>query len=124
MSLAQGNNTPTRPRMEPGSPDPESDALNTRPVRPLRGKNLNKMSTVACRLKVCKCEAMNGFILDPHREKTCLGFPLDRCKTNALTAFVIAQIICTFAFAAKSRFSHNTAQRLKRRKSHVSAQIL
>ena len=23
MSLAQGNNTPTRPRIEPGSPDPE-----------------------------------------------------------------------------------------------------
>ena len=36
MSLAQGNNTPTRPRIEPGSPDPESDALTTRPVRPLR----------------------------------------------------------------------------------------
>ena len=35
MSLAQGDNTPTRPRIEPGSPDPESDALTTRPVRPL-----------------------------------------------------------------------------------------
>ena len=34
MSLAQGNNTPTRPRIEPGSPDPEPDALTTRPVRP------------------------------------------------------------------------------------------
>ena len=34
MSLAQGINTPTRPRIEPGSPDPESDALSTRPVRP------------------------------------------------------------------------------------------
>ena len=33
MSLAQGNNTPTRPRIEPGSPDPESNALTTRPVR-------------------------------------------------------------------------------------------
>ena len=33
MSLAQGNNTPTRPRIEPGSPKPESDALTTRPVR-------------------------------------------------------------------------------------------
>ena len=33
MSLAQGDNTPTRPRIEPGSPDPESDALTTRPVR-------------------------------------------------------------------------------------------
>ena len=28
MSLAHGNNTPTRPRIEPGSPDPESDALS------------------------------------------------------------------------------------------------
>ena len=34
MSLAQGINTPTRPRIEPGSPDPESDALTTRSVRP------------------------------------------------------------------------------------------
>ena len=34
MSLALGNNTPTRPRIEPGSPDPETDALTTRPVRP------------------------------------------------------------------------------------------
>ena len=33
MSLAQGNNTPTRPRIEPGSPDPESAALTIRPVR-------------------------------------------------------------------------------------------
>ena len=33
MSLALGNNTPTRPRIEPGSPDPEFDALTTRPVR-------------------------------------------------------------------------------------------
>ena len=33
MSLAQGNNTPTWPRIKPGSPDPESDALTTRPVR-------------------------------------------------------------------------------------------
>ena len=32
MSLAQGNNTPTRPRIEPGSPDPGSDGLTTRPV--------------------------------------------------------------------------------------------
>ena len=38
MSLAQGNNTPTWPRIEPGSPDPESDALTTRPVRSPRQK--------------------------------------------------------------------------------------
>ena len=50
MSLAQGNNTPTRPMIEPGSPDPESDALTTRPVRSpnndakrrVYGKNLAK----------------------------------------------------------------------------------
>ena len=42
MSLAQGNNTPTRPRIEPGSPDPESDALTTRPVRsPNYESNIN-----------------------------------------------------------------------------------
>ena len=34
MFLAQGNKAPTRPRIEPGSPDPESDALTTRPVCP------------------------------------------------------------------------------------------
>ena len=33
MSLAQ-ETTLTRPRIEPGSPDLESDALTTRPVRP------------------------------------------------------------------------------------------
>ena len=33
MSLAQGNNTPTRSRIQPGSPDLASDALTTRPVR-------------------------------------------------------------------------------------------
>ena len=33
MSLDQGNNTPTWRRIEPGSPDPESDALTIRPVR-------------------------------------------------------------------------------------------
>ena len=40
MSLAQGNNTPARPRIEPGSPDQESDALTTRPVRPPRAVQL------------------------------------------------------------------------------------
>ena len=43
MSLAQGNNTPTRPRIEPGSPDPESDALTTRPVRPPPFMNFRNM---------------------------------------------------------------------------------
>ena len=44
MSLAQGNNTQTRPRIEPGSPDPESDALTTRPVRPFLN-DIEKSST-------------------------------------------------------------------------------
>ena len=32
--LLKETNTPTRPRIEPGSPDPKSDALTIRPVRP------------------------------------------------------------------------------------------
>ena len=47
MSLAQGNNTLTRQRIEPGSPNPESDALTTRPVRPpfciCENKNADKL---------------------------------------------------------------------------------
>ena len=46
MSLAQGNNTPTRPRIELGSPDPESDALTTRPVRPPHCKNEENIGTL------------------------------------------------------------------------------
>ena len=46
MSLAQGNNTPTRPRIEPGSPDPESDALTTRPVRPQQNNGRFSMDLV------------------------------------------------------------------------------
>ena len=34
--MLKETNTPTRPRIEPGSPDPESDALTIRPVRPPR----------------------------------------------------------------------------------------
>ena len=45
MSLAQGNNTSTRPRIEPGSPDTESDALTTRPVRPPSTKVLTMICT-------------------------------------------------------------------------------
>ena len=32
--MLKETNTPTRPRIEPGSPDPDSDALTIRPVRP------------------------------------------------------------------------------------------
>ena len=32
--MLKETNTPTLPRIEPGSPDPESDALTIRPVRP------------------------------------------------------------------------------------------
>ena len=35
--MLKETNTPTRPRIEPGSPDPESDALTIRPVRPPQG---------------------------------------------------------------------------------------
>ena len=40
--MLKETNTPTRPRIEPGSPDPESDALAIRPVRP--PKIYNKLS--------------------------------------------------------------------------------
>ena len=43
MSLAQGNNTPTRPRIEPGSPDPESDALDLASDNEYTGKTLVKL---------------------------------------------------------------------------------
>ena len=46
--LLKETNTPTRPRIEPGSPDPESDALTIRPVRPPRPymvKTLQKSSS-------------------------------------------------------------------------------
>ena len=33
--MLKETNTPTPPRIEPGSPDPESDALTIRPVRPV-----------------------------------------------------------------------------------------
>ena len=49
MSLAQGNNTTTRPRIEPGSPDPESDALTTRPLRPRSHNEAHMVSTLCCR---------------------------------------------------------------------------
>ena len=68
MSLAQGNNTQTRPRIEPGSPDPESDALTTRPVRPPP--------------PYCDCTAQ--FV------SNLVGHPEDRFSHNE------AHIICTF----------------------------
>ena len=57
MSLAQGNNTPTRPRIEPGSPDPEYDALTTRPVRPQKGDYESKRKDT---LKFAKEKYFNG----------------------------------------------------------------
>ena len=52
MSLAQGNSTPTRPRIEPGSPDPETDALTTRPVRSPRDGIESKYPSIVF-LSVC-----------------------------------------------------------------------
>ena len=40
--MLKETNTPTRPRIEPGSPDPESDALTIRPVRPPAVEEANK----------------------------------------------------------------------------------
>ena len=37
--MLKETNTPTRPRIEPGSPDPESDALTIREIGLKRGKD-------------------------------------------------------------------------------------
>ena len=55
MPLAQGNNTPTRPRIEPGSPDPESDALTIRPVR----SHTNSL----CNVPICNFSCFDDMIL-------------------------------------------------------------
>ena len=62
MSLAQGNNTPTRPRIEPGSPDPESDALTTRPVRPpeLVGEGIIERESMRMSELVSECSEWKG----------------------------------------------------------------
>ena len=49
--MLKETNTPTLPRIEPGSPDPESDALTIRPVRPL--------SVCVC---VCMCACMHACV--------------------------------------------------------------
>ena len=66
MSLVQGNNTPTWPRIEPGSPDLESEALTTRPVR---------SPQTALWLELI-------FLFEPRREKTCfLHLPKQRRRS-------------------------------------------
>ena len=46
--MLKETNTPTRPRIEPGSPDPESDALTIRPVRPPSLCNTNRNKVKCC----------------------------------------------------------------------------
>ena len=60
MSLAQGNNTPTRPRIEPGSPDPESDALTIRPVRQKPKSFVNENNIV-----IFRCENTHFHLTKP-----------------------------------------------------------
>ena len=72
MSLAQGNNTPPRPRIEPGSPDPEADALTTRPVR-------------------------SPTIIMIHRSVNTLGIVLKRSDVIRLRSDVIRPITTIFA---------------------------
>ena len=68
MSLAQGNNTPTRPRIEPGSPDPESDARTTRPVRSPLSKNKKNITffhlkiTIFTAVKYCSIVHRHVFV--------------------------------------------------------------
>ena len=46
--MLKETNTPTRPRIEPGSPDPESDALTIRPVCPPNLKVTASSSQLHC----------------------------------------------------------------------------
>ena len=66
MSLAQGNNTPIRPRIEPGSPDPESDALTTRPVRSpfSQVERLPKLNYNGKDIQYAKCVKFLGMYFD------------------------------------------------------------
>ena len=68
MSLAQGNNTPTRPRIEPGSPDPEFDALTTRPVRPDTVEvvtECDRPGKLTCEFQIARLEALPTALIWP-----------------------------------------------------------
>ena len=66
MSLAQGNNTPTRPRIEPGSPDPESDALTIRPVRPPEIRLCSTCKEISLLDMLCCCHKQNTDLMEIH----------------------------------------------------------
>ena len=66
MSLAQGNNTPSRPRIEPGSPDPESDALTTMPVRPPYEGMVNQIYPPELKLNKTNTSDTEAPFLDLH----------------------------------------------------------
>ena len=70
MSLAQGNNTASRPRIEPGSPDPESDALL---VMWLTLRNAMLVTdTTRDPTRILKTGLWDSSFMknEPHREKT------------------------------------------------------
>ena len=56
--MLKETNTPTRPRIEPGSPDPESDALTIRPVRP----HLTVVSGVGSSPALATCETSQNLL--------------------------------------------------------------
>ena len=62
--MLKETNTPTRPRIEPGSPDPESDALTIRPVRPpiLVYERIHKLVSLKC-----ESDKYFGFVLFDRR---------------------------------------------------------
>ena len=105
MSLAQRNNTPTRPRIEPGSPDPESDALTTRPVRPWSSGFPTRSATNRAVLSQKMARGLKFRIYEVEE----LYYPCSENK-GADRCVVTVQLICVFVFAyAKKRFSHNEA---------------
>ena len=117
MSLAQGNNTLTLRRIETWSPDPESDALTTRPVRS-PGSFVTSQEKHHFWWFTRPGPTQTGLYNDRRLlEVSNFGFRKYRyctiyvAKTKTLiSCAVTAQLICTFVVAyAKSRISHDAA---------------
>ena len=89
MSLAQGNNTPTRPRIEPGSSDPESDALTTRPVRP-PDDSLTSLMTIMRTEQLTECSE-----------------PLQKLRVRwAIKIYLSSQLLVLMSFLGQSTFMY------------------
>ena len=97
--MLKETNTPTRPRIEPGSPDPESDALTIRPVRPRSPIGRTKILTypiwgfLGAAILDCiirSCDLFYWFI------RTCLGPTVVPAVITSLELFCVLTM-CYFS---------------------------